>query len=72
MNINRIIIIAIKIIVHRLNYSPTIVKVTVLEPLGPSNSTKKTDCQVPKSSFHSLEDSMNDFKCDLALLSILS
>ena len=72
------IMIAIKIIVHLFNYSPTIVKVIVLERLGPSNSMKKTDCHVPKSSFefligrHSLEESKNDFKCDFALLSILS
>ena len=77
MKINNSIIIAIRIIVHFFNYSPTIVKVTVLLLLGPSNSTKNTDCHVPKSSFpfligkHSLEESKNDFKWDLALLSIL-
>ena len=38
-------------IVHFFNYSPTIVKVTVLPLLGPSNSMKNTDCHVPKSSF---------------------
>ena len=78
MKISRIMMIPINIIVHFFNYSPTIVKVIVLECLGPSNSTKNTDCQVPKSNFpfftgkHSLEESKNDFKCDLALLSILS
>ena len=70
--------IAIKIKVHLFNYSPTIVKVTVLARLGPSNSTKKTDCHVPKSSLEfltgkdSLEESRNDLKCEEALLSILS
>ena len=78
MKINNSIIAAIKIIVHFFNYSPTIVKVTVLLRLGPSNSTKNTDCHVPKSSFpfltgkHSLEESKNDFRCERALLSILS
>ena len=74
----KIRIITIKIIVNLFNYSPTIVKVTVLLALGPSNSTKNTDCHVPKSSFefligrHSLDESKNDFRCDFALLSILS
>lgn len=70
--------IAIKIIVHRLTYSPTIVKVIVLDCLGPSNSMKKTDCHVPKSNLpfligkHSDDESRNDFKWERALLSILS
>ena len=51
MKINNSTITTIKIIVHFCNYSPTIVKVTVLPLLGPSNSMKKTDCQVPKSNF---------------------
>ena len=39
---------------------------------------KNTDCQIPKfnlpsnTGIDSLEDNKNDFKCDLALLSILS
>ena len=59
---------AINTIVHFFNYSPTIVKVIVLDRLGPSNSMKKTDCHVPKSSLEffigndSLDDSKNDFK----------
>ena len=61
--INRIII-SISIIVHLLNYSPTIVKVIVLPLLGPSNSIKNTDCQVPKSSFEFLtgKDSLEDIE----------
>ncbi len=67
MKINRIIITAIKIIVHLLNYSPTIVKVIVLERLGPSNSMKNTDCHVPKSSFPFLtgNDSLEERRKDL-------
>ena len=54
------------------------VRLTVLSFLGPSSSMKNTDCQVPKSSFPleigivSLEDNKNDFRWDLALLSIKS
>ena len=46
--------------------------------LGPSSSIKNTDCQVPKSNPAFLmgkvsdDESKNDFKCDLALSSILS